>query len=167
MRRLRVSLSHAATPLVKYGAPALWSVGGGLAVAGSYLRWPAFDTPGAPAPGLVLIWWWFGTLLAWWYFGGLVRVEQEGYTLVFTGFRRQERVPAETIDEVTMFWWARPGAVTIRFRSPTAFGTHVSFLPPGSPLSAAGLGWLDVEPVNHLRRLASGARAAEARRLDG
>lgn len=164
MRPLRLSLSHAATPLVKYGAPALWTVGGGLAVAGAYLGWPAFDTPDAPAPGLVLIWWWSGTLLAWWYFGGLVRVEQEGSVLVITGFRRQERVPAEKIDEVTMFWWARPGAITIRFRSPTGFGRHVSFVPPTSVFSAVGLGWLDTEPVKHLRRLADGARAAEFRR---
>lgn len=86
----------------------------------------------------------------------------EGTDLVVGGLSREVRVGAEEIEWVARFWWARPGAVTIRFRAETPLGRTISFVPETSVLAILGLEWLDDRPVRHLREL---ARLAAKERL--
>jgi hypothetical protein len=152
MRQLRVPLSSPWTPVFKFGFPAIWIAAClGLIVAREF---SGRSVTVAELWAFIL-----ATPLILWYSGGVLQVHQQGSTLVISNYRREERIPADQIEAVTRFWWARPGSVTIRFRGRTSFGRTISFLPEETPLSMIGLGWLDEEPAEHLRELAG--RAAE------
>lgn len=144
MRRLPVSLSSEFTPLFKFGFPVLFGIFAGLM---TFLV-PAGDGgPGTAARALL----WLGMiLLLVWACGGLMAVRQEGTDLVISNYRRAHRVPAGQIERVRRF----AGMIVIRFRQPTPCGRSIRFLPEASLLDVLGLGWMDDEPVKHLRELA-------------
>ncbi|HEX2077971.1 MAG TPA: hypothetical protein VHG08_09685 [Longimicrobium sp.] len=144
MRRVPVSLSSELTPLFKFGFPVLFGIVAGLM---TFLVPAGEGDPGAA--GRVLLWLGMIVLLLW-ACGGLMAVRQEGTDLVISNYRREHRVPASQIERVRRF----AGMVVIRFRQPTPFGRSIRFVPEASLLDVLGLGWMDDEPVKHLRELA-------------
>ncbi len=161
MRHLPVTISSEWTPLFKFGFPALFSLLWAAVVGMLFLTPDAVEWNGAPGgtppdakwkmlgvgvPGL-------GYLV--WACGGIVRVRLAGPELLLSNYFREIRVPAEQIEHVTRWWWARPGLVTVTFRERTPFGRRISFVPPGSLFGLFGLGWLDNSAVEELRRYAA------------
>lgn len=152
MRHVRLPLSSAWTPLFKFGFPLLAN-----AAALVLLVQSVRDPQDAHFESVLLVL--IGASLLTWYCGGLKAVHQEGDSLVISAREGEIRVSASLIDQVSQFWWGRPGVVTIRFLESTPVGRTVSFVPEASVLSFIGFGWLDDHIVIHLRELAKRARA--------
>jgi hypothetical protein len=145
--RLRVTLSHGGTPLIRAAGPVVCAAGLGL-LALEVLRAPEnvpFTTPVFVVPFLAYLAWF--TL-------GLRVIHQEANELVIPHGRGETRVHASEIAGVTTVRSWRPGAITIRFRTETPPGRSVTFVPPMSLLDHLGMGWMDREIVNHVRALA-------------
>jgi hypothetical protein len=154
VRRLRLGLSHPLTPAVRLVFPILMLALPVIILVQAYLH------PGSVPIRAI----WLGpaaAAYAAWAMGGLKVLHQEGTDLVVGGIVREVRVGAEEIEWVSRLWWARPGAVTIRFRTETPLGRTISFLPETSVLAWVGLDWLDDAPIRHLRELARLAAAKE------
>lgn len=122
-------LSSISTPLHKFGAPAIWSIGFLLAAVLS-LTEPA---PGGGASDIPP--WSFvlpfagGLAYLWWGFVRLKAVSLRGEVLVIDNFRRQEEVPLSAVERVSGSIFVAPELVWIHFREPTGFGRKVIFTP--------------------------------------
>jgi hypothetical protein len=160
MRFTRVTISSEFTPLFKFGVPVLWILIWGFLVA-SLINDPDSVTwngvPGGAPPSAV----WqttaagiAGIVYIVWICRNLVTVQLAGPTLIVSDYSQDARVPATEIDNVTRWWWSRPGLVTVTFRSPTPFGRRISFVPQASVLEMLGLGLFDNSAVRELCKYA-------------
>ena len=163
MRRVRVTLSSEFTPVFKFVFPALF----GITTAGMMFLAPEGNAALGPVARVLF---WLAVVLLLWYCGGLKAVHQEGTELVISNYRDEHRVPASQIERVKR----SAGAVSVRFREPTPFGRTIRFVPEASLLDMLGMGWLDDEPVRHLRQMAQldaehrrRLREGERRALEG
>jgi len=73
-----------------------------------------------------------------WMSARLQRVGYVGRDLIVSNYRREIRIPFDQIEAVEPVWWYRRRMVRVRFRSETAFGQVIYYLPKWSFLRCFG-----------------------------
>jgi hypothetical protein len=125
-----------------------------------YIFWPA-----------VLLFFWFAGSLHWnwwdlaplvfftafflWSAVPLKRVRIDGRYIYVSNYRKEIAVPLEQIEAVTKNRWVNSQPVTVRFRSATAFGSRITFIPR---VQWYGPSWRTHPVVEELRRASLTAR---------
>lgn len=127
----------------------LWSGGFALGMLLSLAR--AQDGRGAGA-WIAALTWLAITGLIWRVCGNLKRVALDGDTLVVSNYRREVRVPVREVAGVRQNRLVSFRPITITFKHPTAFGDHITFMPPMSFMLLS-----EDEVVVTLRSLATSA----------
>jgi hypothetical protein len=112
---------------MKFVFPTLWI--GGFAAATVFL----FSSPGS-SPDVPLKWIFLsmtvaGALFIRWACMRLKRVRMDDQALYISNYLREIAVPLSNVAEVTENRWLNDRPVTIRFHSPTEFGSRVVFTP--------------------------------------
>lgn len=123
---MRRTLSSAETFLIKYVFPIVWIGGFGFGTLG------AFHDGGSSSSWMrwqFLIMWIAGAAFISWFACRIKRVQTDDQSLYISDYFSEVMIPLTEVADVTESRWSRPPTVTIRFRSPTAAGTRVVFVP--------------------------------------
>ena len=145
-------LSSAQTFWMKFVFPAIWVSMFGMGTLALFLG--AFRGPDNTAPPEGMKWsflaaWLVGTAFIYWSCARLKRVRIDESAIYVSNYLNEIRIPFDTIAEVTENRWINIHPVTIHFRSATAFGDQVVFMPKIRIFS-----WKSHPVVSELRELA-------------
>lgn len=129
---MRRTFSSGQTFVMKYVFPVVWIGGFGLGTLGLWLG--AFhDRDGGPPPSWMrwqfLIMWIGGAAFIIWFARRIKRVQADDQSLYVSDYFSEVLIPLTEIADFTESRWLRPRTVTIHFRSPTAAGERVVFIP--------------------------------------
>ena len=117
---------------MKYLFTIVWIGGFGLGTLFVWLHAPTAQDGDAMPPDmrwLFLGMWIVGSALLLWSLAGLKRVRMDATQLYISNYRREIVVPFANVVDVTENRWVNIHPVTLHFRSPTAFGQRVTFMP--------------------------------------
>jgi len=129
------TLSASETFFAKFIFPTIWIVGFGLgtiAVTRSPVRSPEPTLFGAPIGWCFPIFWLAGSIFLTWTCFPLKRVRLDGDALLISNYVQEIRVPLADVTGVTENRFVNPRTISVTFRTPTAFGQRVMFIPRGS-----------------------------------
>ncbi|HET7876704.1 MAG TPA: hypothetical protein VFN71_14370 [Methylomirabilota bacterium] len=123
-------LSSRLTIAFKFVVPALWITLVGLATAAMFVISFAVRPPAPPEIKWLMLAVWIGaSTFIWWMCCRLKRVCVDGATLHISNYFREDRVPLASITAVRENRWVNIRPVTVEFRTPTAFGQRIVFMP--------------------------------------
>ena len=126
--------------------PVVWIGGFGL---GTLALW---SSHGAQQPKYqFLVFWVAGTAFILWACAGLKRVRIDDRFLYISNYQNEISVPFDMIADVTEIRWISNHPVTIHFRSPTEFGTTITFMPKARFTFSS---WTSHPVVAELKKLA-------------
>src|SRR5262249_52575427 len=126
------TLSYAQTFMMKYVFPIIWIGGFGLGTLGFWLG-DFLDSDGNPPPSwmrwLFLIMWIAGAAFIIWFASRVKRVRVDDQSLYVSNYFSEALIPLTEVEDITENRDLSPPTITIHFRSPTAAGMRVVFIP--------------------------------------
>ena len=115
-------LSSSLTFVYKVLFPVVWGGGFGFGTAFLFRR-------GAPEAWGFLVAWLIAMAVFVWMLVPLKVVSTDGRSLLISNYVRSATIPLSDVEDVREFRWVNINPITIRFRSDTAFGRKISFMP--------------------------------------
>ena len=146
------TLSHSATPLLKFGIPVLWLLLSGWA---ALQLWGApeelaYGTTPANSRWLVAGMWALSSAALLIFAGQLRRVRLLDGMLYASNYRTEIVVPWQAIERVTQARWSNPRVITLHLAQDTSLGRRIRFAPAGFRRLAF---WREDEVVTELRTM--------------
>lgn len=125
-------LSSKITFAQKFVFPTIWTLGFGAGTLAMFTG-GMHGKNGAPVPPetkwIFLTMWTAGTTFIFYWSGSLKKVSLENDSLIISNYFREARVHMSQVADVREQKWVKGNPIIITFRSDTAFGRKIVFLP--------------------------------------